>query len=282
MRLIRPPALGDLQGAVGTCNVASDVDAATNPAVRKASLRVVPNGEVVVNVQAVTNIFTFGNMLARAYPEFVQRVMDLAVAAHAKIAEQQPLTQLGALSTSVTGQAQEGGSLGATRVLLPLLDRAATGMRNRPWADPNAPLQLILPAWARGLLRSDLALQEPGDSTVGVSDADLAAYLATRNLAPTWALDGEAGQEFDAQARGPVNAWPTEVVSYMFPAGAFAFLDGGTLDLGLVRDSTLNAANDFSTFTETFEAAIFRGGGAFRIAQALTPSGVVRAAELAV
>ncbi|MCZ2857823.1 major capsid protein [Blastococcus sp. VKM Ac-2987] len=219
IRLIRPPALGDLQGAVGIWNVASDVDAVNNPAVRKPSLRVVPNGEVVVNVQAVTNILTFGNMLARAYPEFVQRVMDLALAAHAKIAEQQLLTQLGALSTSVTGQAQEGGGLGATRVLLPLLDRAATGMRNRLRTDPNAPLQLILPAWARGLLRSNLALQEPGDSTVGVSDADLAAYLATRNLAPTWALDGEAGQEFNPQAAGPVNGWPTEVVSYMFPAG---------------------------------------------------------------
>ncbi len=91
-------------------------------------------------------------------------------------------------------------------------------------------------------------------------------------------MDGEASQHFDPQNPGAVNDWPDEIVSYMFPAGAFQFLDGGTLDLGLVRDSTLNAANDFTTFMETFEAVAFRGGEALRISQAVTPSGIARAA----
>ncbi len=151
-------------------------------------------------------------------------------------------------------------------------------MRNRLRMPADAPLQVILPHWARGILRTDLAIQEPGDSTVGVTDAELASYLAARHLAPTWAMDGEAGQQFDPQNPGPVNAWPTSVVSYMFPAGAFQFLDGGTLDLGIVRDSSLVASNDFMTFTETFEAVLFRGGEAFRINQAVTPSGITRAA----
>ncbi len=275
---MRPPTLSSLTGAVGIWTVQNDVDARTDVNVRKPALRVLPGAEVQVDVQAVTNILVFGNLMARAYPEFVQRVTDLAFAAHAKIAEQQLLTQLGALSTAVSGTAGEGGGLGATRVLLPLLDRAATGMRNRLRMPANAPLQLILPDWARGILRSDLALQEPGDAKLGVTDAELASYLAVRHLSPTWAMDGEAGQQFDPQDPGPVNAWPTSVVSYLFPAGAFQFLDGGTLDLGIVRDSTLNAANDFMTFTETFEAVLFRGGEAFRISQAVTPSGIARAA----
>ncbi len=137
---------------------------------------------------------------------------------------------------------------------------------------------MILPDWSRGILREDLALQEPGDATVGVTDAELTRYLAARHLAPTWAMDGEAGQQFDVQNPGPVNAWPTSVISYMFPAGAFQFLDNGTLDLGLARDSTLNAANDYMLFSETFEAVAFRGGEAFRINQAVTPSGIARAA----
>jgi hypothetical protein len=91
-------------------------------------------------------------------------------------------------------------------------------------------------------------------------------------------MDGEAGQQFNVQNPGPVNAWPTSVVSYMFPAGAFQFLDNGKLDLGIVRDATLNAANDFMLFSETFEAVVFRGGEAFRINQAVTPSGIARAA----
>lgn len=279
VRYIRPPSLTDLRDAVGIWDVADDVAAVTDPEVRKPSLRVTAGNEIVVDVQAVTSILTFGNMTHRAYPEFVTRVIDLATAAHARIAEQQLLTQIGSLSTPVSGAAV--ATLGATRVLLPILDRAATGMRDRLRTAQDAPLQLILPHWARGILRSDLALQEPGDSRVGTTDADLAAYLAAQFLRPTWALDGETGQQFNPQAPGAVNDWPSAILCYLFPAGAFQFLDGGTLDLGLVRDSELNAANDFQTFTETFETAIFRGGEALRISQAVTPSGLARAAAAA-
>ena len=31
------------------------------------------------------------------------------------------------------------------------------------------------------------------------------------------------------------------------------FLDGGTLDLGIIRDSTLVGTNDYKMFVETFE-----------------------------
>jgi hypothetical protein len=41
---------------------------------------------VLVDLRAVTSILVFGNLMQRAYPEFVQRVMDLATAFHAKIA----------------------------------------------------------------------------------------------------------------------------------------------------------------------------------------------------
>lgn len=286
VRFMRPPELANISGAVGIWTVANDVAARTDPLIRKPVLRVLPGGEVAVDTQAITNILVFGNMLGRAYPEFVRRVIDLAAAAHARIAEQQLLTQIGALSTAVTGATNEGEvvtgppvvAAGATRVLLPLYERAAMGMRNRLRMAPDTPMQLILPVWARGILRSDLAMQEPGDTTLGVTDAELISYLAARHLAPTWAMDGEAGQQFNAQAPGPVNTWPTSVISYMFPAGAFQFLDNGTLDLGLVRDSTLNAANDYQMFSETFEAVAFRGGESFRISQAVTPSGLSQAA----
>jgi hypothetical protein len=281
VRFMRPPALADVDGAVGVWTVQDDLDAVDDDAVRKSSLRVVFGDEIVVDTQAVTSILTFGNMMARSYPEMVARVTDLAMVAHSRLAEQQVLTQIGALSTSVSGAAGEGDNLGATRVLLPLLDRAATGMRNRLRTDPSAPLQLILPHWAAGILRTDLALQEPGDAREGVTDAELVAYLAARNLSPTWALDGETGQNFDPQEPGEVNAWPTSIISYLFPVGAFQFLDGGTLDLGLVRDSTLNAANDFQMFSESFEAVLFRGGEALRVSQAVTPSGIARAAAAA-
>ena len=51
------------------------------------------------------------------------------------------------------------------------------------------------------------------------------------------------------------------------------FLDGGELNLGAVRDSTLNASNSFQLFQETFEAALFRGHEALQLSLKIAPTG---------
>lgn len=88
-----PPTLADAQGGIGIWTVQNDIDAATNAAVRKPSTRVNPRYEVVADTQAVTNRLVFGNLVARAFPEHITRATALALAAHARIAEQQLLTQ---------------------------------------------------------------------------------------------------------------------------------------------------------------------------------------------
>jgi hypothetical protein len=42
-------------------------------------------------------------------------------------------------------------------------------------------------------------------------------------------------------------------------------MEGGVLDLGVVRDSTLNAANDFELFMEEFLALVQRHPGALAL-----------------
>ena len=51
----------------------------------------------------------------------------------------------------------------------------------------------------------------------------------------------------------------TELEFALFTEGTWLFLDGGTLDLGIVRDSTLNKTNEYCMFVETFESAAFVG-----------------------
>ncbi len=274
----QPPTLADLNGATSIWTVQNDIDAATNTAVRKPAVRVLPGAPVTVDLQAVVSQVVYGNLISRANPEFTRRVMDLAVAHAAVVAEQQLLTQIGSLSTAVTGVGADTG-LGATRVLLPVLERAAAAVRNRGRMPADAPLQCFLPAWTRNLLRADLTAQEPGDAVLGVSDGEISRYLAMRRLAVTFTLDGEAGQAFGAQTPGGALAdFPASVVCYLFAAGSFAFADGGMLDLGIVRDSVLNAANDCVVFSETFEAVLHRGGEALRLTVPVTASGVSRAA----
>jgi hypothetical protein len=128
----------------------------------------------------------------------------------------------------------------------------------RDAAPANVPLQVFLPAWTRNLMRADLTAQEPGDAVLGISDAELSRYLSARGLAVTWTLDGETGQAFGTQASGLLVDFPAAVVAYVFPSGAFVFADGGTLDLDVVRDSALNAANDFETLFEQWEMVVRR------------------------
>ncbi len=73
--------------------------------------------------------------------------------------------------------------LGATRQLLPVLERAAAAIRNRGRMAPGSPLQVLLPSWTRSLLRADLTAQMPGDAILGVTDAELSRYLSARGLA---------------------------------------------------------------------------------------------------
>lgn len=73
--------------------------------------------------------------------------------------------------------------------------------------------------------------------------------------------------------------FPTTVYAYLFSEGSFLHLDGGTLDLGLVRDSTLNSTNEFTTFAEDFENVAFIGQESLEIQFTLHPDGSYAAAK---
>jgi hypothetical protein len=272
----KPPTLANLNGATSVWTNQNDIDAATNPVIRKPAVRVLPGAPVTADLQAVVSRVIYGNLISRANPEFVSATMRLQRVHAAVVAEQQLLSQIGALSTAVTAPAS---NLGAARVVLPVLERAAAALRNRSRMAADAPLQVFLPAWTRNLMRADLAMQEPGDSTLGVTDQELSRYLAAQKLAVTWALDGESGTGFPTQsADSELAAWPGNVIAYMFPPGGMVFADGGTLDLGIVRDSTLNAANDYEVFFEAWEMGLHRAGESLRLTIPVLASGFTRAA----
>lgn len=272
IRYITPPVLADLNGAVSLWTLQDDIDAAAGSSPTKPALRVAAGAEQTVNIEAIPLILTFGNMGARAYPELVERQTKLGMIQHARFAETRLLTRIGSLSTAVTAAKE----LGAARDIFVQLDTAAAGYRNRHRMDEKAPLRVIFPAWFKNALRADLTKQLPGDGnddTFGLADAKINAWFSERNINVTWTVDGETGQILGAQAAGALNDFPTTVIWYLFSEGTFLFLDGGTLDLGIVRDSTLNATNDYKLFFETFEGVAKVGVESLRISSQLSIAG---------
>lgn len=272
IRYITPPVLADLDGSVSLWTLADDEAAASGSTPTKPALRVAAGAEQTVNIEAIPLILTFGNMGARAYPELVERHTKLGMIQHARFAETRLLTRIGALSTAVSAAKE----LGAARDIFVQLDTAAAGYRNRHRMDEKAPLRVIFPAWFKNALRADLTKQLPGDGnddTFGLADAKINAWFSERNINVTWTVDGETGQILGAQAAGALNDFPTTVIWYLFSEGTFLFLDGGTLDLGIVRDSTLNATNDYKLFFETFEGVAKVGIESLRISSQLSIAG---------
>jgi hypothetical protein len=269
VRFVTPPTLEDLDGAVSTWTIDDD-ESAVDGSPTKPSLRVECGDEVVVYTDAIPLILTFGNMGARAYPELVARHTELGMVWHSRYAETRLLTRIGALSTAVTS-AQE---LGAARDILVAVDQAAAGYRNRHRLSADTPLRVLLPEWVRAALRADMVKQAPGDgieAAMNLADSTINSFFSSRDVNVSWFLDGEAGQIMGAQATGALNSFPENLVWYMFAEGTFLFLDGGQLDLGVVRDSQLNSTNDYQLFFETFEGVAKVGIESLRIT---TPVGL--------
>jgi hypothetical protein len=140
---------------------------------------------------------------------------------------------------------------------------------------PTAPLTFLTPAWVRDLARADLVRQAPGDDAIARADAMIDAAVRAIGLTAAWYLDTETGegQVFADQGVGALIGWPADVVSYLFHPGAHVFLDGGELEIGVVRDSTLLETNDSEFFAETFEEAAFVGVDSLKITNTVCVSG---------
>jgi hypothetical protein len=135
---------------------------------------------------------------------------------------------------------------------------------------------MINPLWLKNILRMDIARQMVGDGldTLAVADELIMDWYRRRNINPTFHLDGINPADITTpdpdivvpQQSYSLAAAGTEVPNYIgtvstliFREGDWKYLDGGELNMGLVRDSTLNANNRFQTFREEFGTAAHRG-----------------------
>lgn len=207
-------------------------------------------------VQAVYACLNFSNFTNRFFPEVVKANTDLAMINHARRADMFLLKGILDQSTEVTPT--EATDIGVTRqVVRTILDTAAY-LRRKHRMRENGPLRVILPSWLSDAMAADLAQQMPGDGldTLVVANAKIENLFRARNVNVTWSLDYWDATATPGAALTAGIGFDTEVSFPIFPEGSFLFLDGGTLDLGVVRDVTMLKANEYATFVETFENVV--------------------------
>jgi hypothetical protein len=274
IRFVTPPsfASGAYDTAVGIWTAATDTTPYSNT---KSSLTVSAAAENTVSTDAVTLQLQFGNLMTRAYPELIARHNELALVQHAREAEQNILSKIGNASTAVTSTS----TIGFGRDFLVQVRRAAVAYRNRHRIDKNTQLKAIVPEWVYDAIAADLTLAMPGDGTLSVSESEINGYLANSNVTMVGSPDATV---FGSQSAGAMNAFPSTFDWFLFAEGTFLFLDGGTLDLGIIRDSSLVGTNDYKMFIETFENVAKVGIESLKITSTFVVKGTAAALVTAV
>ena len=264
--------------AVGVWTAANDSAETPSPST-KLSMTVTSAAENTVSTDAVTLQLQFGNLMTRAYPELIARHNELALVQHAREAELNLLDKISAGSTAVNAHVattEAPNLIGFARDFLVQVRKAAVAYRSCHRIDAGTRLKAIVPAWIYDAMAADLALNMPGDGSLGVGEAEIKGYLSSSNVDMVSSLDLNAflGQ---AGSAARLLEFPDQITWYLFAEGTFLFLDGGTLDLGIIRDSTLVGTNDYKMFIETFENVAKVGIESLAITSSLSINGVAAA-----
>lgn len=269
INVIAPPRLADVSAANTVHTDVNDIAGAT-----KSYATVTAGVEATKLVDAIVKRVRFGEFQDRYLPELIASWVQLASVSNARLAEE---TLIALIADEGRNVSAGDDVRSATRDILSQLDRLVIAVRSRERLGTNFPFDVLLPDWVYGLIRVDLSRQAPGagtvnDETLAIADVTIDRFFSARNLNVTWSPDM---QEFGEQGVGAIQGFPDTVVGHVAPSGGHLFLDGGSLNLGIVRDSTLNDTNDIEMFAETFEQHIYHHQvPAYQITMDVVPSGI--------
>jgi hypothetical protein len=200
-----------------------------------------------VRLRAFGICVTAGNLTEDAYPELIRHFIAQTVIAHARVINRRHLLLAAAASTATTPAGTNTDS--PTTHILGGYALNAVDYREKHGMAPSAVLEGVLPSWLRELMRSDLAKRNGfgGPEGLNVADSMLSNFFDVRDIRMQWVQDwqtrGAAGGIAAVDGSIPTN-WPTSVQGLLYAPGTFGRGNGMRLDLGVVRDSVLNAEND--------------------------------------
>jgi hypothetical protein len=187
---------------------------------------------------------TAGNLTDDAYPEATRNFLQLMNAAHAHAMNARTI----ALMVARSSAAIDTGGFAVTgnpvyQQVYGGLSLAATDYRARYGMCMNDVLEVVAPFWVREVIRADIAWRT-GVEARQIPNSEIDSHFAALNVRIQWVNDWQvrgAGQFGNATA---MTEWPTSATFMVYAAGTFIRGNGLQLDLGVVRDSTLNETND--------------------------------------
>jgi hypothetical protein len=234
--------------------------------VNKPTLRVPCSSFSSQRLEAYGLTVTAGNLTDSAYPEQTQNFIQLLRSAYAHAINAR------LISLMVTASGSTSGTIGAaTASAVPQIPNAAalaaTDYRSRYAMDEDAVLEVVYPFWLLEVMRSDLGYRPgiDGPEMLAIVDAQIIGLYTSRNIRPQFVSDWQVRASGKPGAATPITTFGTSALFMIYAAGTFLHGQGMSLDLGVVRDSVLNAENDFTAAWAEETHLIAQVGHASRI-----------------
>lgn len=206
-----------------------------------------------IRLDAIGWCVTAGILTEVGYPELVRRVLEIGAVAHAHAVNKYVIDHI----QTIIGAAVNYVEIGSTVAdVLDAINVAATSLRYKYSLAIGATLEVILPVWAKEIIRADLS-RRTGVDLLAVSDQQIQTYFGVRNLAVQWIYDYQVPS-------GASPKWPTTLEALIYPAGAFVKGTTPVIDLDTIYDSVGLSTNTYTAafFEEGIFVANTCGGGA--------------------
>ena len=235
--------IGDAAGALWTWTEANDIDAADNDGsagdVTKPCLKIPCPTWSECRLEAEGLCVTHGNLSDRAWPELTRQFVSIVMAAHLRRMSAAKIAKVLADTTAAAAPGATMTAGDAASDLLGIIELAARDTRSQYRIGATRSIDVLLPDWILPVLRSNMA-QRIDAAMLDVTDAQIIGWLTMRGVRPQFTPDWQP-----LHAGAAATAWPANVTFAMWLTGSYIAIDGGTIDLGVQRDSLLNATNDF-------------------------------------
>ncbi|MDQ5841189.1 MAG: major capsid protein, partial [Chloroflexota bacterium] len=234
--------------AVSLANISGDWLAVIGSQDDPKPCYVVPCGDDdVFSVTSYPTCLRFDNFTGRFYPERVSMISRQTLRYHEFVVQAALLAEARALA-EITNVQDSGG--GFVIALVRALRHAASYLRSKHYLSPTATLDVVLPAWVPNAVATDIVTRD-ATLDLAVVDARVRAIVEADNINVQWINGDQPLPEEGWEAVGGGSGTDGgRIEALMYVPGGLLRLDGGTLDLGVQRDSTRNAANQFDTFVE--------------------------------
>lgn len=180
-----------------------------------------------------------------AYPELTNRFVSGTMIAHQHMVNANVIGRLVTASGSARVITGLGSTVSDTMEGLELL----ADQRRQTYRLPlNRTLEVVVPFWLKGAMRSDLARRN-GVAAEAITDAQIDAHFRARNLNVQYVYDWQLLPVVDDAGTAGVNeanTYPATYQALMYPAGTFVKGVSDVINLNAVYDAASLATNTYT------------------------------------